>query len=225
MAHRRLAALPTVALLVMLWLGGAVAPASAAAPTPVPPGGTPQAEPRMPGALQLDGDRLCTWCAAALVRHHVSAVLRHRTGAIRAVVASYGWLDDTDRTLSPLDTLRDEPDPTGIPPFFIAKAARDANPGINDSIDRFVAEARARGVPVEYAVHEQGRHGFDTLNDDDRSREIVAQTLEFLHARLSPADAAAPESMPRTGGGGAGLPIVGIALIASGLFLAGWAWR
>src|SRR5436305_12302950 len=221
MAHRRLAAPLSVALLVVLWIGGAGAPASAAAPTPVPPGGTPQAEPRMPGgvvytlpgmgqvpvrknltyktvgdaelkldvysppglqagnrrpavllghgrggkdsapwvswgrllaasgyvavvfnyrdpggtfpsadilgdiddllgyvranagALQVDGDRLGIWCASALVRHHVSAVLRHRTGAVRAVVAYYGWLDDTDRPLSPLAYLRDEPDPTG----------------------------------------------------------------------------------------------------------------
>jgi hypothetical protein len=28
--------------------------------------------------------------------------------------------------------------------------------------------------------HAQGRHGFDVLNEDDRSREIIRRTLEFV---------------------------------------------
>jgi hypothetical protein len=32
--------------------------------------------------------------------------------------------------------------------------------------------------------HPTGRHGFDILDDDARSREIIARTLDFLKARL-----------------------------------------
>lgn len=37
---------------------------------------------------------------------------------------------------------------------------------------------------IEVLVHPQGRHGFDVLDDDARSREIIARTIEFLRARL-----------------------------------------
>ena len=32
--------------------------------------------------------------------------------------------------------------------------------------------------------HPAGRHGFDILDDDARSREIVARTFDFLKAHL-----------------------------------------
>ena len=35
-------------------------------------------------------------------------------------------------------------------------------------------------------THPQGRHGFDILDDDARSRAIIRRTLEFLRAALEP---------------------------------------
>ena len=32
--------------------------------------------------------------------------------------------------------------------------------------------------------HPQGKHGFDALNDDDRSREIIRAALAFMHTHL-----------------------------------------
>jgi hypothetical protein len=32
--------------------------------------------------------------------------------------------------------------------------------------------------------HPTGEHGFDILNDDERSREIIKATLAFIHEHL-----------------------------------------
>ena len=69
-------------------------------------------------------------------------------------------------------------------PLFIARAGRDEVPGMDASIDRFVAEALARNAPITLANHPQGVHGFDSQTDDERSREIVRQVVEFLQAHL-----------------------------------------
>jgi len=45
-------------------------------------------------------------------------------------------------------------------------------------------EALARNLTLEVMNHAAGRHGFDILDDDARSREIIARTLEFPQARL-----------------------------------------
>ena len=39
-------------------------------------------------------------------------------------------------------------------------------------------------MPLDLLDHPEGRHGFDILDDDDRSREIVGRTFDFLRRRL-----------------------------------------
>jgi hypothetical protein len=40
-------------------------------------------------------------------------------------------------------------------------------------------------VDLTVLDHPTGRHGFDTLDDDDRSREIIGLTLDFFVRHLS----------------------------------------
>lgn len=68
--------------------------------------------------------------------------------------------------------------------MFIAKAGLD-RPGINDSIDAFVARAAELGAPVQLETHPEGRHAFDILDDDDRSREVIQASLVFMPAHLA----------------------------------------
>lgn len=75
-------------------------------------------------------------------------------------------------------------DPAKIAPLFIAKAGQDRE-FLNDSIDEFCAVANARNVPLTFFNHPAGMHGFDILNDDARSREIIKATLAFLHEHLT----------------------------------------
>ena len=70
-----------------------------------------------------------------------------------------------------------------LPPMLIARAGQD-NPHLNTTVDTFVKEALAAGAPLELLNHPTGRHGFDILDDDARSREILARTFEFLKTHL-----------------------------------------
>jgi dienelactone hydrolase len=71
-------------------------------------------------------------------------------------------------------------------PMFIARAGLDAAM-VNDSIDLFVHEALAANATLDFANHPKGRHGFDILDDDERSHEIIARAAAFVKTHLSTA--------------------------------------
>ncbi|HET7451254.1 MAG TPA: esterase, partial [Thermoanaerobaculia bacterium] len=96
--------------------------------------------------------------------------------------ASPAISDETRRDLSPAHHVRAEGGRTA--PLFVARAGLD-HPFLNASIDRFVAEALAANAEIDVMNHPQGRHGFDILDDDPRSREIIGRTVEFLKTRLA----------------------------------------
>ena len=56
---------------------------------------------------------------------------------------------------------------------------------MDDSIDRFTKEAIASNIPLNFANHPEGVHGFDNQNNDDRSREIIRDALDFMKVHLS----------------------------------------
>ena len=146
--------------------------------------------------LGIDRDRIALWAFSG-GGPFLSQALRERWPFVRAIVAYYavldlqapppgaasGITDETRREFSPLRHLAAAGEQA--PPLLVARAGRD-NPWLNATIDRFVQEALARNVPLELMTHPAGQHGFDILDDDDRSREIIGRTLEFLKHRLPP---------------------------------------
>ncbi|HYP40816.1 MAG TPA: prolyl oligopeptidase family serine peptidase [Chloroflexia bacterium] len=145
--------------------------------------------------LGIDGDRLCIWAFSAGMPVGMWAAMRDSPHYVRCIVAYYGIMDlqqfrDQIPAEIPDKHLRDfsalhyvNNNANGIAPTFIAKAGQD-RPGLNESIDRFVEAARAKGLPVEMVLHEEGQHGFDTLDDDERSREIIKRTLAFIREHM-----------------------------------------
>jgi len=87
---------------------------------------------------------------------------------VRCVAALYSFLRMKPSTL----------------PMFIARAGQDANPGLNVGMDQFIAAALTANAPVTVVNHPVGEHGFDMMNDDDRSREIIRGLLAFLRTHL-----------------------------------------
>lgn len=75
---------------------------------------------------------------------------------------------------SPADCLD-----SSAPPMLIARAGKD-RAAFNSSIDAFVSRALQRNLSVTSVNHASGRHGFEIYDDDDRSREILQQTVEFI---------------------------------------------
>ena len=141
--------------------------------------------------LDIIANRLCIWAFSAGMPLGMWAALRGSPGYVRSIVAYYGVMDlQQARDVLPEDVAEDdlrdfsalhylEEYGGKIAPTLIAKAGHDS-PRLNATIDRFVQRAAELGASVQLIEHAQGRHGFDTLNDDDRSREIIRQTLEFV---------------------------------------------
>jgi hypothetical protein len=57
-------------------------------------------------------------------------------------------------------------------------------PGLNDALDRFVAEGLKRGLPLTLVNHPSGPHAFDLFDDSEMSRQAVAQAIDFLRIRI-----------------------------------------
>jgi acetyl esterase/lipase len=69
--------------------------------------------------------------------------------------------------------------------LFIARAGQDEFPHLNEALDRFVAGALARDLPVTVVNHAGAPHAFDLVHDSDATREIIRQLLRFLRFHLS----------------------------------------
>ena len=143
-------------------------------------------------SLGVDKDRIILWAVSA-GGIFLSQPLRDTPPYIRCLVAYYSELDlqdsrkqapasVTDETLreySPLYHL--SKNKKGTPPIFVARAGLD-DPGLNAGLDRFVQTALANNLTIDLANHAAGHHGFDIEDDNDRSREIIKRTLEFIKA-------------------------------------------
>lgn len=69
-------------------------------------------------------------------------------------------------------------------PLFVARAGQDQFGGLNDAIDRFVAKALARNLPLTVVNHATGPHAFDTADDSETTREIIRSILGFFRLHL-----------------------------------------
>jgi acetyl esterase/lipase len=154
--------------------------------------------------LHVDADRLCLWVGSAGAVAGLRVGLANPQPFIRCLVSYYGLFDlalyaqarslpipapEILHDLAPLTYLRHHRE--RIPPLFIARMEQDI-PGLNVAVDAFVAVAREVQAPVELINHPDGHHGFDTEDDNEQSRTIIAQTLSFMQRHLS--DTIADES-------------------------------
>jgi acetyl esterase/lipase len=147
-------------------------------------------------SLGVDPERLALWAFSG-GGPFLAAPLRERPAWLRAVVSYYAVLDlqqpppgadsgisdELRRTFSAIHSLGE--DARSAPPILVARAGLD-NPWLNAGVDRFVQAAVAHGASLDLLNHPEGRHGFDILDDDARSKQIIRHTLEFLRDRLAP---------------------------------------
>jgi acetyl esterase/lipase len=143
------------------------------------------------GTLGIDPHRVGIWICSGGPPFGLKAVFAAERTRIRAIAVYYGLLnlehllEDVDppemgsllREYSPVLYLMRDPRPW--PPMLVARAGQD-HAHLNASVDLFVSQALARNAEIELHNHAQGRHAFDILDADDRSREIVQRTLDFF---------------------------------------------
>jgi acetyl esterase/lipase len=150
---------------------------------------------RSGGAWSIDSERLALWTFSG-GGPFLSSTIYDCPPFVRCLVAYYAILDlqempeespngvdgETLREFSPLARL--ESHKGSVPPLLIARAGSD-HPFLNASLDRFVERALASNWTLDLLTHPQGRHGFDILDDQPRTREILTRTLDFLKTHLT----------------------------------------
>ncbi|MBN1412578.1 MAG: hypothetical protein JW969_17145 [Spirochaetales bacterium] len=87
---------------------------------------------------------------------------------------------DDRREFSGVDYIKSA---SAIPPIFIGKAKKDKE-FINKSIDEFLEMAEEKVFHIACEVHDEGKHAFDALTRDERTREIIGAAVEFLKENL-----------------------------------------
>ncbi|MBU7018272.1 MAG: alpha/beta hydrolase [Theionarchaea archaeon] len=136
--------------------------------------------------FNLDPHCLSAWIFSGAGRH-LYTILENSQDFIKCVILYYpvlsveSLIDEMRRKFSPVPYFKKDAF-TEIPIFF-ARAGLE-RPQYIRSVDVFIQKALEANICLDLANHPHGRHGFDILDDDDRSRQIIAQTIEFIKTNL-----------------------------------------
>jgi acetyl esterase/lipase len=147
-------------------------------------------------SMGIDPERLALWAFSG-GGPFLAAALRERPSWLQAVIAYYAVLDiqepapgadsgiapELRESFSAIRGLGD--DARSAPPILVARAGLD-HPWLNGGTDRFVQRAIATGATLDFLNHADGRHGFDILDDDARTKQIIRRTLDTLRDQLAP---------------------------------------
>lgn len=146
-------------------------------------------------ALGIDPERIGVWASSGNVPNALSLLLRDAEVRVACAVLGYGHTLDLDGATHVADAAKQYhfatpaagksiDDLRADVPLFLARAGRD-DPGLNTSLDRFVAAALTRNLPITLTNAPTAPHAFDIVDDSDTSRELIRQMLGFLRFHLA----------------------------------------
>lgn len=69
-------------------------------------------------------------------------------------------------------------------PVFVIRSGKDETPGLNTSLDRFIALAISQNQPMTLVNHAEAPHSFELYDNSEAARLILRQALEFLRTQL-----------------------------------------
>jgi len=141
-------------------------------------------------ALGIDPGRIGVWACSGNVPTALALVARER---VACAALLYGYLLDLDGATAVADAAKQFY--FAVPPvsldelprdlaMLIVRAGRDVTPGLNATLDRFVAAAAERQLAVTVIEHADGPHSFDLVDDSPRTREVIEEVLAFLGRAL-----------------------------------------
>jgi hypothetical protein len=136
--------------------------------------------------LGIDASRIAVWGCSGNAPMALSLLM---TEPLRCGVLAYGFLLDAGAAAARFHFVdatagKSVDDLPRDLPLFIARAGKDEMPGLNDSIDRFVAGALARNLPLTLVNNPTAPHAFDLVDDSEATREVIRRILAFLAFHL-----------------------------------------
>ena len=148
---------------------------------------------RNAASLGVDPERMCLvfYSAGGPL---MTPFLTDAPSYVRCVVGVVPFLDmrdlpfhkalETSETLNEFSPVLQVSTARKQVPLLIVRAGKDGIPDVNRSIDQFIPAALAANYPVALLNHPEGGHSFETSSHTDRTRELIMQTLVFLHFHL-----------------------------------------
>jgi len=146
-------------------------------------------------SLGIDESRIGLWACSGNVPLALSVLMEEAVGYLKCAALCYGLMLDLEGSTSIAEAAKAfgfanpaagksvEDLPPDLP-LFIARAGQDQIPHLNEALDRFVAAALRRNLPITLVNHPAAPHAFDVMHDSETAREIIRQILAFLRFYL-----------------------------------------
>ncbi|OFW17961.1 MAG: hypothetical protein A3H97_06015 [Acidobacteria bacterium RIFCSPLOWO2_02_FULL_65_29] len=149
-------------------------------------------------SLGIDANRIGVWACSGHVPMALSLLMQKDGLRPTCAVLCYGYMLDLDGLTGVAEAAaawrfvnasagKSVDDLRRDVPLFVARAGRDQFAGLNEGVDRFLANAVARNLPVTFVNHPEGPHAFDLDHDSETTREIIRGILAFMRCRLGAA--------------------------------------
>lgn len=119
--------------------------------------------------LGLDEDRIALWMCSANVTAGLPILMASNRTYIRCGVLYYGW--------GQVPSFRKD-----VPILYVRSGLDRAI--VNQPIDHFIRQALDAELPLTFINYAEGQHAFDIADNNDESRAIIRQTLDFMKRHL-----------------------------------------
>ena len=119
----------------------------------------------------IDSDRIAIYAASSNAGQGLPWVQGPNAAGVAAAIIYYG--------AAPVERFRIDL------PLLYVRAGLD-RPDLNRAIIELAGRAVAQNAPVTLLNNPGGYHGFETLNDDDASREVMERTIAFVKESTAP---------------------------------------
>lgn len=146
--------------------------------------------------LSLDPSRLAAFSVSAHTPTMISTSLGNTPTNFKCAAVFYGFFLPRDfKYLPQIDSISQNmgfktprlPDPANWRkdlPILIIRAGKDNVPYINQSLATFYQNAIIQNLPVTLINYPTGSHGFDAYNNNETTRQIIKNTLDFWKYHL-----------------------------------------
>jgi hypothetical protein len=152
-------------------------------------------DPDHAASLGVDPRRIGVWAGSGNVPAAVASLMLEPAGTFACAALCYGYMFDGDGSTAVAAAAaqfgfvdatagRSVDDLPPDLPLLVVRAGQDQMPGLNGTIDRFVADALARNLPLRVENHATGPHAFELFDGGGPARELIGRILAFFRFHL-----------------------------------------
>ncbi len=147
--------------------------------------------------LKIDINKVGAWTCSAHTPTTISYILNGSDNIFKCAVVYYGFFLTNDfKYLPQIDTLSQNmgfktprlSEPITWKkdvPIMIIRAGKDNVPYINQTLSIFYEKALNQDLPITLINYQNGVHGFDAALDNETTRQIIKNTIEFWKFNLN----------------------------------------